>query len=491
MAYDLSIKEQRVELIKEIKSDENEYRKRVSMREFDVYSDRLHDYVLTYLRKYNSEKTVAETPVISVINIARRIVNQIASLYKHPPKRTFYNVTDKQKQTLEAIYADGMLDSKLLKSNRRYALQGQNLLQVLPLDGKYQVRALMMHNFDAIPNENDPEIADAYLVSAFDKSSYRSEIGYGIDQKLMWDMVNKKIADLDDQKSINERYVVWSKDYNFVMNGLGDILSEEGENPIAPVLPFVDVAQEKDNEFFIRRGPFFADFSIQYNALISEVANVSRLQGFGQGVLKGDMNLLKMIASQRVGPNYVLTLPVDPNNPVESDFSFVTPNADVAGSIGFLEFVLANFLTSRGIDPKMIAGKLQSTQYASGAERLLALIELAEASTEDKIVYQNAEQRIFDIIRSYNNAGIAGIDDKYKMPPLSPDAYVAVEYQKPMVEQSDSERLNLIQQKLELGLMSRREAIIDLRGVDEETADKIMADIDSPQSASGDTDEQE
>lgn len=486
---DLMQKEIRINIISQIKNPENLERKAISLRQYEIFQDRQNQYVLEYLREQFSAQSVRQMPVISSINIARRVVKQEASLYKTPPKRTFYGMaSEDQAAMIQTIYSESGWNDKFLSSNEYYKLQQQNHLMWILKDGYLKPRVLLSHHLDVIPYQEDPEKGKIYIISSFDKQQFlqytekstpTGYMGNSTFKGLSSDGYNQKIGDPEDYKALSERYVVWSKEFNFIMNGAGDILSQEIENPLGGIIPIVEISQMKDFEYWVRVGQSVTDFSVQFNGMISDVANVVRMQGHGQAVFTGPEGVIP--ESLQLGPNTVIRLPIDPNNPqASSDFKFVTANADIQGSLEFLKANLSMFLSTRGIDPKTINAQGNSESFASGIERLLSMIEKFEASKSDMDSYRKAEMQSFEIIKAYLNtyAGSDLLDEKMQVGIIPENAFMTVDFQEPQMIKSEKETLDIIQQKREMGLISRIKAYMDLHGVDEATAMKEISEID-------------
>ena len=87
MSYDLTNKSGRVNLIKDINDNDNKSRKAESLRQQEIYHDRLHQYVTENLEGNFDKKTVAEMSVISSINIVKRIVKEESSIYRESANR--------------------------------------------------------------------------------------------------------------------------------------------------------------------------------------------------------------------------------------------------------------------------------------------------------------------------------------------------------------------------------------------------------------------
>jgi hypothetical protein len=381
---DLTNQDIRRAIIQEINGEENKERRAESLRSFEIYKGRQGKFIVDKLEQEFSVKTVREMRKILSVNLCPRIINEQASVYNTPPSRVYANASEAEQMQLDAIYKYAKSDAKFMQSNRYFKLTNQCAIQVVPRDGKIQMRVLLPHQYNVIPDVNDPEKAYAYVVSVFDKFEYLNDsssedaanpsrnpyrsTNYN-------DGVNQKIADADDYRAELERYEVWTSELNFLMDGKGNVISEDDVNPIN-ALPFVDIATEKDFEFWVRSGNGVVDFAIDFGAQLSDVANIIKLQGYAQAVISAE----KQPDSMTVGPNHILFMQLDANRPeLKPTFEFVNPGSDLAGSLEFLEMSLRLFLTSNGIDPKTVSGKGEGQSYSSGIERLLALVDRFQA----------------------------------------------------------------------------------------------------------------
>jgi len=484
---------QRKKIISEIKGQENKERKAVSLKQYEIMQDRQHQYVVEYLRQQFSSKTVKEMPVVSSINLARRIVTKEASLYLNKPSRTFQDADENQTAQLNAHYNSMSFDSKMMKSNQCFKLQNQNHLMIIPKEGKLNCRVLMSHHVDVVPSDINPEKAEAYIISSMDKNDFLnqemsagsnlanpSSTGFNAQSGSAYsDRLNQKIGDPDDWKATLERYAVWTNDLNFVMDGNGKIISDPGNisNPIG-ILPFVDISYDKDFEYFVRSGASLTDFSVQYCGALSDLGNVVKMQGWAQAWMKGDKNL--MPENIQIGPNFILKLPIDPDSKVETDFGYSNPSPDLAGSIQYIEMILSSFLSSRGLDPSIVSSKGQGEKFSSGVERLLAMISQFEASKGDMELYRQAEVKAFDIIVAWNNIlrGSDLLDKDLQIAEIPEGVKLSVKFAEPQMIQSRNEQLDAITKERELGLKSRIDALMELNGIDREQALVLAEEID-------------
>ena len=425
----------RVQALDEIKGQENTLRKRESLKRFEVFKDRAGKFVIDKLESEFSHKTVSEMRKILSINLCPRIINELSSIYAEAPEREFKNVTEEQENLLEKLYEMARVDVQMQNANK-YLELSSNISQGLAGVGRNLLN----------PNSSS-------------------------------DGVNQSIADKDDYK-IKERYECWSETANFFMNGKGEVVSEDTINVIGE-LPFVDISCEKDFEFWVRNGNGIVDFAIDFMSQLSDVSNLLRLQGYAQAIFTGTKQPENML----IGPNRVLFMQVDENNPqVVPRFEFASPNSDIGSSLNFLEMTLRMFLTSKGIDPKAIASSNNGAQsFSSALERLLSMVSRFEASQADMKYFESAEEKIFKLMVKWLNAyqGTDKLHPDLRGPLIPENAEMVVVYKKPQEVQTEQEKQAYVKSLLDMGVMSKVEAVEELYGIDEQMAIEKMKKIEA------------
>ena len=470
-------------IIEEIESDDNKRRKAEHQKRAHVFNDHLRPYVLSMLGKEFSPKTVDEMRTCTSINLSKRIVTEMASIYKRCPYRDYLNATEEQENGIEAIYQAAKADVALKKANQKYKLHDQCAIQVIPKDGAITMRILSPHQYDVVPNPLDPERALAYIISVYDKTQLDSETGnvkdiqgnyYGSKNEQQSRTTNKKIADQEDYQSARNRYVVWTAQENLIVNGNGEIL-EANPNPIG-ALPFIDVAADKDFEYWVRRGSGVTEFTLDFAVVCSDVVNTNRLQSYAQPVIVAE----KVPESVTVGPQHILFLPLDPSRPeVKPSFEFASPNPDLNASLSLMDRLVSMFLTSQGIDPKTIASSGEGNKFTSGLERLLAMIEKFEASQDDIDLFRTVEEKLYTLFRLWYDVikGTEMLKPTLAFGNWDESIIQTVKYSGPEMIRTEADKEESVIRRLENGLMTKTEAIMELREVSLEKAAEIRAQI--------------
>jgi hypothetical protein len=491
IALDLTRLEDRQALIQSIISENNKERKTISLRDVEVYNGRIHQYVHEHLSKRFDETSLQEMPIVSSINLARRVVDQEGSIYKAEPARSFTELSDDQTEKMDLIYRDMSANAKFLRSNRSFKLQGQSHVMVIPKEGKLIMRSLRNHHLDKIDDTTDPEQAAGYVISAFNKENLldneRRNAGGGAgggsvsQNRTERDptRINTPIGDGADWQITVGSFTVWTKDLNFTMNEQGTITSGDDITNSIGVIPIVDISNEKDFEYWVRESSSNVDFTIEYNAFWSDTLQINAMQGYAQAYLIADDSIMPQ--SIQVGPNFILRLPTQEGSDQRPEFGFANPSPDMDGAIKVGESLLANFLSSKGQDTTLVSGSAQTAKFSSGVERLLSMIDKFEASKADMDVYRRAEMAVYNIIRAWHNKSIGTnlLEKKYVSTTIHEDSEVAPDFAGPEMIQSEEERITNWRSKIEDGLASRVDAIMDLESIDtRDRAIERLAEID-------------
>jgi len=452
----------RLRVISSIKSNYNVARKVESYHCWNIFNDKIDSYVKEYLLSQLSEKTVSRMPIISTINVAKKIVKSEAMIYNDCPNREF---NGDYSQIFEKIYSSNAFDTTMRRANEYYKLLRQTLLQVYLDDGKIKVRVINNHNYDVIHNENNPERADAYILSPFDKMMAMMPV----DQSL--------VAIQEPQYKMNERYIVWDNDVNFIMNGNGEIISQDTTNPRG-VMPFVDVSSEKDMNYFVNGSDTLCNFTIQYNGALSDLANIVRLQGYAQAIIKAPVE--SMPDEIMVGGTSIIRLVTNPDNQAEVDFDFKTPNPNIDGSIRALEQLLANFLSTRGIDTNAISGTLGKSQtYSSGTERLLAMLDKWNISRSDLDLFEDVEYKIYEIIKRFAiiYSGSEFLKPEFFLSDAAMKDTFNIRYEKPEGTMTEKEELDLLIAQEEQGMTDKIQMMMEMYSISRDQAIEKLKQI--------------
>lgn len=427
--------EDRKSLLDQIMSVGNINRKNKSIKEFEIYKNKIEKYVKENLTKHNSKNYAESVVLIESVEITKKVVNNQGSLYREAPIRVFSHKKKTQKE-IDDLYKKMKINRVNKTQNRNFVLQGQSLSYIVPNSSKQLVKKILkLHEFDVIENANDPSDPFGYVISNYNQPKDKSK----------------------------QRFVLWTKDYNFTMDGNGNILEKtelELKNPISPKLPFSEISQDKDGSYFVEDECTSVDFNVKMAQALSEMYHIMRMQGFGQAVLKGSEDAIPKQEYLDIGPNKILTLILGEDE--DCDFSFVNANPDLNGIINVISTLLSAFLTTKNVDPKKINFNGETAKsFSSGFERFLSLLDEFKATADDMELMQDVEVNDFEIIKAYQNAykSTSYISDDYKVKSSLEGLSVSVEYKEPEIVETKSEREERARNRYENGEISLLEKI--------------------------------
>jgi urease alpha subunit len=114
------------------------------------------------------------------------------------------------------------------------------------------------------------------------------------------------------------------------------------------------------------------------------------------------------------------------------------------------------------------------------------MVEKFEASKRDVEIFRSVEKELFDIMVLWSNVfqGVPpeiGLKEDLNVASINDDAYVDIVFNKPEMIRTKSEQEDSIIKRLNEGLMSKVEAISELREIDEDAAKEVIEKIKEDQ----------
>lgn len=488
---DVTDKGTRVRIINEIRSAENLARKRFEQRKFDVYRKRQAPYIIERLMDEFSSQTVQRMRKVLSINPCKRIVDQMGSIYSQEPDRHFSNTagadkteSDKElEQNLEKVYHLCGVDPQMRLANRYFKLNDQSCLYVCPKGGYIQPRAITPKDYDVIPDADDPEMAYCYVLNVFNVNLYGPrQISTKEDPNRYYSNTRRAetISNDSDRSRKLERYIFWTDEITFTVNGYGDFVDEGPveKNPIGR-LPFIDIAQEKDYQFFVRRGNDIVEFTIDLLMQLTDLAEITRLQGYSQAIIYSTEQPKDLV----VGPNKVMWIkqPADGQHS-QPKFAFESPKPDLTASLDIISAQLKMFLSSQGLDVSTITGDTAKARFTSGIDHLLANIDKFQASQEDFDLFRRVETELWDVMRLWLNAyqdvtGDGELDEDLKIGQIDEEIEISVQFVEPQLVQTQKDKEDSVIKRWDNNLLTTKDAVMELYDFDDDKALEYIKEL--------------
>lgn len=457
-------------LIADIEGEQVRDRREKEYKSYKVSNGAQKEYIQEELRKLFPYSY--QTMRIADISLAKKVISKLSKAYKDNPIRLLDN--DEDTKAYQAIVTAGDFNTALEEFDSTYNRQKYALMWVNNQMGKLTLHSLKGFESFVVKNQNTSELELVAL------SYPDSQITTALTAFADSDGVNNVFMESQDDSSASKRiYAFWTnyqhtlwrvesklEGKNKRVNKIERINIDEnnifGINPIGKI-PFVFISESSSADL-----PFMSnlsDQSISVNLLMSDYHTATALQGYGQLVVK----LLEGSESKSLhqGMTTAIQLTLVEGNEQQPDASFINANPDLAGMKETIAEYTKLILSENGIT----SGGLTSENFNSGLERLIAQADVQDVISSNQKRYQKLEQGIFDIVVAYSK-----ILPTIK---LFKEQKLTVIFSKPKVMISDKETLENIKTLLELGLITKVEALqmID-PNLDEKAASGKLDKID-------------
>jgi len=391
---------------------------------------------------------------VSDVSISNKVISKISKAYKENPTRELGSQTE----DLDEIYSNAQFDNVMQEFDRDFNRQRYAMLWVNQIDEMISFHSLKGFESFGIRNQKTGQMEVVVLnYPDTDITTNGSDNNDHIEQSLM--------ESQNDTSAETEVYVMWTKDHHSVWiaekkEKFIDVTNkpiEGNEGMINPlgVLPFVFISKSSSPDL-----PFLnqlTEQSVTYNILNSDLLSASALQGYAQLVITmpDDMS----IETMHSGMTTAMTLPIVQGADSQPDAKYINPNPDLSGMKDTVENYARQVLSEHGIEVQSSDGK---SSFNSGLERLLANADVSDQVSSNQSTYVKVEQEVVDILKAYGSLKDTGEELKV----IFPKAKIMI---------SDKETLENIEKRLDLGLITKAEAlmIIDPNLTKEQAEEKL------------------
>jgi len=491
----------RKKVLSQITDVENINRKNEALRRHEVYRDRIKKWVIEALvkEKMRSETLQQMENRAANISICKKIVNKLARLYIGGVSRFVDDEASQQAISQLARLLD--LDTKNKKADRYKELFRNTMSQIIPEEDsmesigenkkfKLKARTYAPWQYDVIEDQHDHEIPRVVILSEFtERNAALRSVGEAdgdgrTDRSItpIFHQGNRRdeiIADHPEDTNIdNRKFIWWNEKFHFTTDSVGGIIPEMSPedllNPIQ-MLPFANITQDQDGEFWAQGGDDLIDGSILINLILTDINAIAYIQGWGQPVIVGKGVKNKVLEG---GPHTALVFEAEEGDPTPS-FSYVSANPQLSEMMKMVEQYTALLLTTNNLSATNVAGNLSAREISG----IALLIELSEAvgSTEDsEKIFRRVERTQWEIIKRWQNLLFdrGALIEKFMEVGKFENADVFIKFNdtKPMI--TEKEKLEVIRLRKELGINEEIDLIkIDNPDITDEEAEAKLLKI--------------
>ena len=428
------------QLIREIEGSQNVARKKEAFISFECQEGRQKDHIQERLKHLYPE--TSQKFRVGNVAVVSKVIKKKAKAYKNQPSRKLK--TDKETNALAAIY-DGFKFSRAFKeADKIYNREKYTCLWLSyenprenseELKGSYSLQALAPYEYDLV--RNDKGVPKIFILSYPDTEVTKG--ADGIEQTIT--------EDQRDTSADSRTYSIWSENY-FVKvttrSRAGDKVTIESmeakPNPIRR-LPIAFLSQDTASDYPIASS--LADKTLDWNVEFSDLKTAAATQGHGQLVIKHSETM--KLRQLHMGMHTAINLP-QPKKPEEkpTEDDYISASPDLLGQLDVLKFSLVQLLDDEGIITKS-AIEGGADQVKSGFDRLLKEADVQDVIEDNQELYADClEQDVYLVLKAYEDALNTSIFTSNDL---------QVTFEKPKVLISDSETLDNIKKREELGLL--------------------------------------
>lgn len=488
---DAEILDQRVraKIIKEIAGTENAARKQEAQKRQEIYKDNTKKWVIEALSQEGLlPQTLAQMANrASNISICKKIIDKLARCYLGGVSRVAS--VEGEQQQVDDLAKLLKLNAKNKKADRFRELHRNTMVQVIPVkdldaseesgSDKFSIeyRVFSPWHYDVIEDYYDHEKPRVVILSDFSAKVHASQftsstsdgpMGAHTQNSILGstradgDGQNQLIADSPyDEKSCE--FIFWSKKYHFTCDKEGGIIRQKSpEDLLNPVekLPFVNIAQDQDGEFWAEGGDDLIDGAVLVNLVVTDILSIAFVQGYGQLVVTGGSDIPDQIQG---GPFHAIVLRRRDAQDPEPKADYIQANPPLEMHMKALEQYVALTLSTNGLSPTNVANALDGAQFPSGISLLIENSEVSGKIEDKQELMAGVESSAFELIKRWQNYLFdkqALTDEFQKIGKLSDDLSISVKFNQSKPVITEKEKLEGLKLKQELGIIDQIDMIL-------------------------------
>ena len=440
---------------------ENSARKVEAKRRYDVFKDKTKKYVLEQMQEESSDKTIV-TEIknrTSNVSFCRKIIDKKSQVYKEGVRRTIEG--EKPQKQYDQLFDLLNIDSIMKKTNEYVELFKNTLVQVMGYEDytaqdkwKMRLQVWAPYLYDVIADHNDRELMRVAVFSYFAPSdTQHKEFGQS----------GNRESETFKGSTINQakEYVWWSTKFHFTTNEKGIIIEgKQGDELLNPIgaIPFIDFSVGKDGSYWAEGGEDIIDGAILLNILLTDLYYIAKYQGMGIGYFFG-----RGVPSPiKVGASAFVTLDMQEGDPTPQ-MGFATSSPPIQDHLSLIEQYVAFLLSTNSLEPGTVDGKLSGASASSGIQEMVKRSEMTEDIEAQREMYRDNEPELLRVISKWHNLLLSqnNLNDKFKAVGKIPeDIELTLKFNKPEVFKTEKEELDIIDQRMDIGLDSFIDAIL-------------------------------
>lgn len=409
----------------------------IHQKMFDIYEGNLSGHLDNFIsRELSPQAARLAKWRKSPINIQKKIVDKLSTIYQQPVNRTIADGTTTDESLLE-YYEEGMQMSKVLNtSNEFFNLSRSTLIQPYAHQGKPRLRAVPNDRFfvysdDQVDPLNVTNVVIATDEIEVDNTSVQIFHGYSDQEFVIFDSRGEIRRDLMNQAE-----------------------NPEGINPYGKI-PFVYV-NRSSNLIMPSADKDFYHMTLLIPALLTDLnfASMFTLFSIMYGIDLDEESL-------EMSPNAFWKFKSDPATDKTPSVGTIKNEADVEQVLELVRSQLAFWLETRSIKAGSM-GDMDASSFASGISKLIDESDTSDDKKNQIVHFRDAEVKLWDLIQTNLHpvwSANGEVDNKLQ---FSKTSKVEVDFVDPVPLFRRGQMVNDLKMEVEAGFLTKKRAIAKL-----------------------------
>lgn len=392
----------------DVNSAANQARKADTAKRLDFYHDEQLEYLETKLNELFSDPS---SMVKVQLNIMKKIINNLAQVYRESPIRTIEG-SEKDKELYKEIVENSSLDIKIKQASRYTKLLKTILLRPVWRNETLDLDILTGNILDVETGESPEDLKKIFVTD------------YGN---------TDKIEDVT--------FSLWTPESWSRLDFRGNVI-EQNINPyqILPFVPLFDYPPTS-SAFWLSGGSDLISLQEAINIKLVDLLYLLAQQSFGVGYIKG----VAGGGSVKVDPGSLVELPEN------GEIGFEAQKAEIKEVVEAIDKIIKWACVSNGISA---ASMSTDANEASGLSKLVDKQELSEMRQDDIALFRSYEKQLFKIMRVVWNT--------HNQQKLSESATLNIDFADPRPEIDPKTQAEAWDLQLAMGIRSRVDFAMEL-----------------------------
>ena len=464
-------KEDVQQIAEEIQGNAEETRRAEDKRRHDMYRDDARKFLIEQVEREFGEDSIREMR-LAPINVLKKIVNKKSQVYKKSPVRLAETGQESDQLLIDYYVQTLDLNQTMQKANRYYNLFANTVLYPVPRGDHIEVMVVPPYLYSINPEHFDQSKINAFIFNAFvqestvttsdDLSSATGTQGFNRERGYT-DKKSDKIASGERSTDQSNILIFWTDEQHFTTDETGAILKDSSKddtqfiNPIGR-MPVINLAMDRDNEPWAKQQTDTAENCLTFQLGWSDLLTIAKHHGFSILTIASEEEPKNM----NIGINKAVWLKLNEGSTVSPSLQFNTPNSPLGEYRDVLNEFLANILTTNDMNPKEVGGSNGARNFSSGFQALIEAADILNVIEEQKAVFRNAEQDMWDVLARWHNWMFDNNmlnDEARALGQFSQDFGVQIIFPEVKPIESEPERLEAVERLNALGLVTKKDML--------------------------------